>query len=60
MRLLKRSLSETEISAAIRGVLTGLAYAHSLGRVDGIIMATGIMVRSDGQIKLDFGLTIQF
>jgi serine/threonine protein kinase len=62
MRLLKRPLREAEISAAIRGALVPLAYVHSLDRVDGVItiIASDILVASDGQVKLHFSLTIQF
>jgi hypothetical protein len=50
MRILKRSLSEEQVSAVIRGVLTPLVYIHA----DKVLLTPG------GQVKLgDLGVTSQ-
>lgn len=52
----KRPLREEEISAICEGVVCGLAYLHTLGRIHRDIKAGNILLTENGIVKLaDFG-----
>lgn len=48
----KRPLKEDEISAICDGVLRGLNYLHSLGRIHRDIKAGNILLTENGTVKL--------
>lgn len=52
----KRPLREEEITAICDGVVCGLSYLHSLGRIHRDIKAGNILLTENGTVKLaDFG-----
>ena len=60
MRVLKRPLSELEISAVMRGILQSLAYVHAKNRIHRDIKGGNVLVTSQGLVKLcDFGVSAQ-
>ena len=60
MVLLKRSLSELEVCAIMKGVLDSIVYVHSLQKIHRDIKAGNILLTSDGIPKLcDFGVSAQ-
>lgn len=48
----KSSLMEEEISAICDGVLRGLNYLHSLGRIHRDVKAGNILLTENGTVKL--------
>lgn len=48
----KRPLMEEEISAICDGVLRGLNYLHSLGRIHRDVKAGNILLTENGTVKL--------
>jgi serine/threonine-protein kinase 24/25/MST4 len=53
-------LTEEQAAAVLKGVLTGLFYIHSQGKIHRDIKAANILIDGNGGIKLaDFGVSAQ-
>jgi serine/threonine protein kinase len=53
-------LSELQIAAVSRSVLSSLSYVHSLHRIHRDIKAANLLVTSNGEVKVcDFGIAVQ-
>ncbi|PIO70171.1 kinase domain protein, partial [Teladorsagia circumcincta] len=60
MRLRRKTLTESEMSAVLRDTIEGLRYLHDLKKIHRDIKAGNILLNTEGQAKLaDFGVAGQ-